>query len=171
MNHEGVCQGCATRKHIKGPFPSSESNTIDIIQLVHYDLFGMLPVTSLGGYLYYAIFLDDFSHKTCFYFLKNKDEVFKWICSFKALVGNQSRKKIKILTTDNGTKHKSNEFNDFCREASIKREIIVPYTPEQNGVTERKNRTIMEATCAMLHDQGTDICMGRSCLHYHVCLK
>jgi len=114
----------------------------------------MLPMTSLGGYLYYAIFVDDFSRKTWIYFLKNKDEVFTWFRSFKALVENQTGKKIKILRTDNGTKYESNEFNDYCREASIKRETTTAYTPEQNGVAERKNRSIIEATHAMLHDQG-----------------
>ena len=50
MDHEGVCQGCATGKLTKGPFPFSESKTTDILQLVHSELFGMLPVTLLGGY-------------------------------------------------------------------------------------------------------------------------
>jgi transposase InsO family protein len=114
----------------------------------------MMPVTSLGGYLYYLIFVDDFSRKTWIYFLKKKDEVFKWFRSFKALVENQTGKKIKILRTDNGTEYESNEFNDYCREAGIKRETTTPYTPEQNGVAERKNRTIIEVVRAMLHDQG-----------------
>ena len=103
MNHGGVFQGCAARKLTRGPFPSSESQTTDILQLVHSDLFGMLPVTSLGGYLYYEICVDDFSRKMWIHFLKKKDEVFKWFCSLKDLVENQTRKKIKILRTNNGT--------------------------------------------------------------------
>eukprot|EP00253_Pinus_taeda_P012320 PITA_12320 len=114
----------------------------------------MLLVTSLGGYLYYAIFVDDFSRKTWIYFLKKKDEVFKWFRSFKALVENQIGKKIKILRTDNGIEYESNEFKDYCRETDIKRETTTIYTLEQNGVAERKNRTIIEATQAILHDQG-----------------
>lgn len=80
--------------------------------------------------------------------------MFKWFRYFEALVENQTKKQIKILSIDNGTEYESNEFNEFCREASIKRETIFAYTLEQNGVAERKNRTVMEATCAMLHDQG-----------------
>ena len=64
---------------------------------------------------------------------------------------NQTEKKIKVLRTDNGTKYESNEFNDFCKEVGIKRETTTTYTPEK---TDRKNRTIVEATCAMLCDQG-----------------
>ena len=79
--------------------------------------------------------------------------MFSWFRHFKALIENQTEKKIKILRTDNGTKYESNEFHDFCKEAGIKRETTIPYTPEQNGVAERKNRTIVGVVCAMLHDQ------------------
>lgn len=89
MNHEGVYQGCASRKHTKGPFPSSERKTINILQLIHYDMFVSLTITSLGGYSYYEIFLDDLPGKTCIYFLKRKDEVFKWFHSLKSLVENK----------------------------------------------------------------------------------
>ena len=77
VDHEGVCQDSAAGKHTRGPFPSSESNTTDVLQLIRCDLLGMLPVTSLGGYSYYVIFVDDFSRKTWIYFLKKKDEMFK----------------------------------------------------------------------------------------------
>lgn len=86
--------------------------------------------------------------------MKKKDEVFGWFHSFKALVENHTGKKIKTFRIDNGTKYESNEFNDFCKESGIKRELIVPYNPQQNGVVKRKNCTIMEATRAMIHDQG-----------------
>ena len=99
------------------------------------------------------LFVDDFSHKTWIYFLK-KDEIFPWFCAFKSLVENQTRKKIKILRIDNGVEYESNEFNDYCREAGIKRETTTAYTPKQNGVAERKNRSIIEATRAMVHNQG-----------------
>ena len=77
--------------------------------------------------------------------------MFKWFCALKLLLENQIGKKIKISRTDNGTKY---EFNDYCIEANIKRETTVAYNPEKNGVSEKKNQTIMEATCAMLHDLG-----------------
>lgn len=134
--------------------PSSNSKTTYILQLVHSDLSGMLRVTSLGRYVYHVIFVDDFSRKTWIYFLKKKDEMFTWFCFFKALVENQTRRKIKTFRTDNGTKYESNEFNDYCREADIKRETTTAYTPEKNGVAKKNNCSIIEATCAMLHDQS-----------------
>ena len=91
-DHEGICQGCAEGKHTRGPFPSSVTKTTDILQLLHFDLSRMLPVTSLGGCSYYMTFTNDFSRKTWIYFLKKKDEAFKWFCTFKALVENQTEK-------------------------------------------------------------------------------
>ena len=83
-----------------------------------------------------------------------KDEVFSWFHSLKALVKNQTEKKIKILRINNGTEYESNEFNEYCKEAGIKRETTTTYTPEKNCVLERKNCLIIEATHAMLHDQS-----------------
>lgn len=77
--------------------------------------------------------------QTWIYFLKRKDEVFKWLHYFKALVENQTGKKIKMLRTNNGTKYESNESNDFFKEVDIKRETIVPYTLEKNSVAKKEN--------------------------------
>jgi hypothetical protein len=85
--------------------------------------------------------------------LKSKDEVFGKFKVFKALIENLSERKIKILKTNNGGEYTSNEFVIFCRDAGIKRELTTPYNPQQNGVAERKNRTIMEAVKTMIHDQ------------------
>ena len=67
-DHEGVCQGCVEGKHTRGLFPSSITKTSYVLQLVHSNLSGMLPVTSLGGCSYYMTFIDDFSRKTWIYF-------------------------------------------------------------------------------------------------------
>ena len=77
-----------------------------------------------------------------------------WSRTFKAMVENQTGKKIKILRTDNGTEYETNEFKKFFREAGINMETTIVYTPEQNGIAERKNKTIVEASHAMLCDQG-----------------
>ena len=89
------------------------------------------------------------------YFLKTKEseEVLSKFKEFKAQVKNLSGKRIKILRSDNGGEYTSTEFNDFCKEAGIRRELTVPYNPQQNGVAERNNRTIVEASKAMIHDQ------------------
>ena len=85
-------------------------------------------------------------------FLKAKSETFDRFKEFKTLIENQSRRHICILRSDNGGEYESNEFDDFCREARIKKELTVPYNPQQNGVAKRKNRTICEAAKAMITD-------------------
>ena len=87
--------------------------------------------------------------------MKNKYEVFSEFKEFKALIENHTEKKIKTIRSDNGREFTSNEFKELCKESWIKRELSTPYNPKQNGIAERKNRTIMEAAKAMLHD--TDI--------------
>ena len=113
-----------------------------------------MAMPSLGDFLYYVIFIDDYSRKTWIYFLKAKDEVFSKFQEFKALVENLSWRKIKISRSDNGGEYTSNEFKYFCREVGIKRELKTPYNPQQNGVAERKNISIVEAAKAMIHGQN-----------------
>jgi transposase InsO family protein len=86
--------------------------------------------------------------------LKTKDEVFSKFQEFKAEIENLTNKKIKILRTDNGGEYTSKEFVVFCKSAGIRRELIVPHNPQQNGVVERKNRFIEETVKALLNDQG-----------------
>ena len=85
--------------------------------------------------------------------MKNKDEVFNKFKEFKALIENHTEKKIKTFRSDNGGEFTSNEFREICKDSRIKREFSTPYNPQQNGIGKRKNRTIMEAARAMLHDQ------------------
>ena len=88
-----------------------------------------MQTTSLRGYVYYASFIDDYSRKTWIYFLKKKDEVFERFKEFKALVENLYEKRIKILRLDNGGEFTSSEFNEYCKEVGIKRELTIPYNP------------------------------------------
>jgi transposase InsO family protein len=125
-----------------------------ILDLIHSDVCGPMSSTSLTGCLYYVIFIDDFSQKSWIFFMKTKGQVFNWFQEFKALVENQTGKKIRVLRTDNRGEYTSKEFMEFCAGEGIRRELIVPYNPQQNGVAERKNRAIVGAARAMLHDQG-----------------
>ena len=153
IDHEGICKGCAKGKNIKNPFPKSETKTKGMLELIHSDVCGPMPSTSLSGYEYYVTFIDDYSRKTWIYFLKAKDEVFGKFKEFKALIENHSERRIKSLRIDNGVEYTSKEFEAFCKDAGIKRELTTPYNPQQNGVAEGKNKTIMEAVKTMIYDQ------------------
>jgi transposase InsO family protein len=87
------------------------------------------------------------------FFLKAKNETFSKFLEFKALIENQIRKHIRALRTDNRGEFESHQFDDFCKVVGIKRQLTVPYNPQRNGIVERKNRTICEATKAMMCDQ------------------
>jgi hypothetical protein len=153
FEHDGICRGCVLGKNTKKSFPNSNKRSKGILDLIHSDICGPMSMPSLSGCLYYVIFIDDFSRKSWIYFLKAKNETFSKFLEFKALIENQTGKHIRALRTDNGGEFESHHFDDFCKEAGIKRQLTVPYNPQQNGIAERKNRTICEATKAMMCDQ------------------
>jgi transposase InsO family protein len=154
IDHDSVCRGCALGKNVKGSFSRSESRSKGILDLIHTDVCGSTTVASLNEYLYYVLFIDDHSQKTWTYFLKTKDGVLARFQYFRAQVENLTERKIKVLRSDNGGEYTSKDFSDFCIETGIKREYIVPYNPQQNGVAERKNKSIFKATKAMIHDHN-----------------
>ena len=86
--------------------------------------------------------------------MQKKDQTFSKICEYKALVEKDIGKQVKDLRSDNGGEYISNEFKKFCTKEGIQRELIAPHNPQQNWVAERKNKTIVGAARAMLHDQG-----------------
>jgi transposase InsO family protein len=112
-----------------------------------------MSVASLNEYLYNLLFIDDHSRKTWIYFLKTKDGVLARFQEFKAQVENLTGRRVKVLRSNN-EEYTSRDFSDFCVESGIKREYTILYNPLQNGVAERKNKTIVEATKAMIHDQN-----------------
>ena len=85
---------------------------------------------------------------------KKSEEVLQRFQEFKTLMENQTGRKIRVLRSDNGGEYTSKEFDGFCRQEGIRRQLTVPYTPEQNKVAERKNRSIVGVARAMLHDQS-----------------
>jgi transposase InsO family protein len=134
--------------------PSSSHNKAQgILYLVHSDACGLMSSPSLSVFLYYVIFIDDYSRKFWIYFLKAKSDTFDKFKEYKAFMENKTRKHIRILRTDNGGEFESLQFEYFCKSLGIKRQLTVPYNPQQNGVAKRKNRTICEAVEEMMFDQ------------------
>ena len=164
VEHDGICRGCVLGKNVRSPYPSSDNRSKGILDLVHSDVCGPMAVESMSGCLYFLTFIDDYSRKTWIFPMKAKGEVFSRFKEFKAEVENLTERKIKTLRSDNGGEYTSGDFTDFCKEAGIKREYTVPYNPQQNGVVERKNRAILEAMKAMIHDQDLPMYLwGEAC--------
>jgi hypothetical protein len=136
-------------------FPKNEATRASkLLELVHNDVCGPMKTTSRGGAQYFVTFIEDFSRKTDLYLLKAKGKVFDKFKAYKALVENQTSMKIKTLRSDNGGEFVSKKFDNFLDECGIERQTS---TPQQNGVAERANRTIMECARSMIHAQGLDL--------------
>ena len=151
-----MCRGCALGNYTKNDFSSSDRRSAGTLDLIHSDLCRPMSFVSLRGYEYYVTFIDDHSRKTWIYFLKSKKsgEVLQRFRDFKAFVENQTWRKIRVLRLDNGGEYTSKEFDGFCRQEGIRGQLTVMYTPEHNGVAERKNMSIFGSARAMLHDQS-----------------
>ena len=121
---------------------------------MHTDVAGPFPVNSLGGSRYYLIFVDDFSRYTTIYFLKRKSDVYSRFVEFYQMCCTWKERPVKFLRSDNGGEFVNKRMNEFCKEKGIQRQLTMPYTPEQNGVSERMNRTIMNKTRSMLKTSG-----------------
>ncbi|KAI5336607.1 hypothetical protein L3X38_015875 [Prunus dulcis] len=146
-----VCEACVLGKHQRNSFLTGYSwRASHHLELVHSDVCGPMNTTSTGGNRYFLTFIDDYSRKTWVYFLKYKSEVFDYFKVFKALAEKQSGFALKTLRSDQGGEFSSNVFENFLKENGIKHQFTARYTPQQNGVAERKNRTIMELARSML---------------------
>ena len=93
-----------------------------------------MMVPSLGNFVYYVLFIDNYSRKTWIYFLKAKDEVFKKFQDFKALVENLSKRKIKFLRFDNGGEYTSRSLKTFLEKQGLRESLQLPTTPSRMGL-------------------------------------
>lgn len=147
------CETCVGGKHHKSQFPKGTSTrSNEPLGLIHSDICGKLNSKSLSGAEYFLTFVDDKTRYVWVYFLKHKDEAFQRFVEWKALVEKSSGHQVKILRTDNGGEYTSTQFEGFLKAEGIRHERTVLKTPEQNGVAERLNRTLVETTRSMLID-------------------
>ncbi|KAI3734576.1 hypothetical protein L6452_14047 [Arctium lappa] len=152
------CVACLKGKQHKTSHKTKEINSISsCLQLLHMDLFGPTNVMSIGKKSYCLVIVDDYSRFTWVYFLRTKDETSGVIKSFILRIENQTNQKVKVIRSDNGTEFKNFDLNTFCEEKGIERQYSAPRTPQQNGVAERRNRTLIEAARSLLVDSKLPI--------------
>lgn len=125
-----------------------------MLELVHTDVCGPMNIPFHGNNLYFILFIDDFSRMTWVYFMRQKSEVFSIFKKFKSLVERQSDNFIKCLRSNRGKEYTSKQFDKFCEDEGMERQLTVGYTPQQNGVSKRKNQTVMEMVKSMVHERG-----------------
>lgn len=171
-NTNEVCKGCIYGKGHQAPLPkSSSTRTSAALELVHTDVAGPISTPSLGGSRYFITFIDDFSKWTTVYTMQSKSESFDCFKRFhrhaETLLNNQVQRleftyytndvhKLKSIRSDNGGEYLSNGFCNYLDSHGIHHQLTVAYTPQQNGVAERMNRTLMDLVRSMLHHKNMD---------------
>ena len=146
----GFCEDCIIGKSSRLRFETAAHTTKEKLGYIHSDLWGSAQVNSLGGCRYFLTFIDDFSRMVWVFALKSKDEVLEKFKNWKTFVENQTGLKVKTLRTDNGLEYCNKLFEEFCEKNGIQRHKIITYTPQQNGLAEKMNRTLVEKVRCML---------------------
>ncbi|KAD2393347.1 hypothetical protein E3N88_40324 [Mikania micrantha] len=155
FHFEGQCESCLKGKQHKTSHKSiEESKTTNCLNLLHMDLFGPVKVASLARKRYCLVVVDDYSRFCWTFFLFSKDETSDKIIALITHLERQFSLPVKMIRSDNGTEFKNQVLDKFCISKGILRQYSAPRTPAQNGVVERKNRTLIEAARTMLADSG-----------------
>ncbi|GJU60026.1 putative ribonuclease H-like domain-containing protein [Tanacetum coccineum] len=148
-----TCVACLKGKQHKASCKTKLVSSITKpLHTLHMDLFGPTSVSSLNHKWYCLVVTDDFSRFTWTFFLKSKDETSSTLRNFITEIENLKDLTVKIIRCDNGGEFRNKEMDEFCTRKGIKREFSNARTPQQNGVAERRNRTLIEAARTMLAD-------------------
>ncbi|GJY28568.1 putative ribonuclease H-like domain-containing protein [Tanacetum coccineum] len=153
FENDQTCVACQKGKQHRASCKSKTENSISLpLHLLHMDLFGPTFVKSLKKKMYCLVVTYDYSRFTWVFFLATKDETSGILKSFITGIENLVDHKVKVIRCDNRTEFKNREMNQFCEMKGILRQFSVARTPQQNGVAERRNRTLIEAARTMLAD-------------------
>ncbi|KAJ9542272.1 hypothetical protein OSB04_028778 [Centaurea solstitialis] len=148
---EQLCSACEMGKIKKSSHKLKvEHNTSKPLQLLHMDLCGPMRVQSINGRKYVLVIVDDFSRYTWVNFLRSKDGASDIIISFIRNVQVRLQLPVQVIRTDNDTEFKNRKLDSFLDSVGITHTFSAARTPQQNGVVERKNRTLVEAARTML---------------------
>lgn len=164
-NSENKCYVCPMDKQTKLSFPSSSIQTKKPFELVHIDIRGPYH-TSLSGANYFLTLVDDFTRSTWTYLMTYKTQACSILTSFANLIQNQFSTTIKAIRSDNGAKFLRQSCQSLFDSLGIIHHKTSPYTPQQNGVVERKHRHLLQITMALLFQSGLPIQFwGEALLH------
>lgn len=152
------CQSCAEGKQTRDSFNHKSTRAHNKLDLIHSDLCGPMENVSIGGARYILTFIDDHTRKVFVYFLKSKSDVFQNFVNFKKMYEKQIERNIKVLRSDNGTEYCNKTFRSYLENHGIQHQTSNIHTPQQNGVAERMNRTIIEKAKCLLFNAKLSKC-------------
>ncbi|KAJ9561918.1 hypothetical protein OSB04_007078 [Centaurea solstitialis] len=144
------CESCLSGKMTKEPFNKDNERASDLLEIVHTDVCGPFSHKARGAYRYFITFIDDFSRYGYVYLMRHKSESFEKFREYQNKVQNQLDRKIKFLRSDRGGEYLSQEFGNHLIECGIVSQLTPPYTPQMNGVSERRNRTLLDMVRSMM---------------------
>ncbi|KAK2578839.1 hypothetical protein KPH14_012194 [Odynerus spinipes] len=152
-NIKETCKTCIKGKMARKTFPKkSERRTKEILELIHSDVCGPMHTTTPGGKRHLLTFIDDYSGYTEVYLLSHKSEVYQKFKEYLAFVKNKYNKKPKVIRSDRGKEYVNHNLISYLKDEGIKMELTAPYSPQQNGKAERKNRYLIEMARCMIID-------------------
>ena len=145
-----TCESCLKGKMTKSPFIGTGERASELLGLVHTDVCGPMKIQAKGGYSYFITFTDDMSRYGFLYLMKHKSESFEMFKRFRSEIEKQTGNSIKVLRSDRGGEYLSENFIDYLRENGILSQWTPPGTPQHNGVSERRNRTLLDMVRSMM---------------------
>jgi len=145
-----TCEPCLLGKMTKTPFSGTMERASDLLEIIHTDVCGPMSIEARGGYRYFLTFTDDLSRYGYIYLMKHKSETFEKFKQFQSEVENHRNKKIKFLRSDRGGEYLSYEFGSHLRQCGIVSQLTPPGTPQRNGVSERRNQTLLDMVRSMM---------------------
>ena len=145
-----VCEDCVMGKQTRVSFKTKKIvSTSRPLELLHMDLCGPMRTRSLNHSRYVLVIVDDFSRFTWTEFLKSKEDTFEHFVALMKRTQWKQGQQLVSIRSDHGTEFENAQFLEFCTEQGISHNFSAPRTPQQNGVVERKNRTLEEMTRTM----------------------
>ncbi|KAM0049721.1 putative RNA-directed DNA polymerase [Helianthus debilis subsp. tardiflorus] len=158
------CEVCHRAKQHRDPFPLSDHKSTHLGELVHLDVWGPYRVASREGHKFFLTIVDDYSRAVWVCLLKNKTEVFENIQSFVNIIQTQFKQTVKCFRSDNGSEFVNNQMSVFCKLKGIVHQTTCAYTPQQNGIVERKHRHLLNVTRALLFQSNLPVRFWHECV-------
>ena len=145
-----MCESCLEGKMTKMPLKAKGYRATKLMELVHTDVCSPMSVQARGGYEYFVTFTDDYSRYGFVYLMRQKSKTYDKFREYKAETENQLGVHIKQLRSNRGGEYLSREFKFYLTQEGIVSQLLAPGTPQQNGVAERRNRTLLDMVRLML---------------------
>lgn len=149
-----TCEICCKAKQTRLPFKTERTKTVRALQIIHTDLCGPINPETWDGKKYILTVIDDFTHYTMIYLLKNKYEVTEVLINYVNKVERQKNLKVNKIRCDNGREYINKKLKNWVCKKGVELDCTIPHTPQLNGTAERMNRTIMEKARSLLFDSN-----------------